>query len=200
MSNTLPVSVSRYLMLLILLAGGCSTARVTNTWRDPNFTGPIQFKKTVALAIHPDGTVRRVAEDEIARQMGPERGVAAYNVVTEDDRQDISKLKAKLQAAGIDGAVTMKLIDKRNESTYVPGSSYGSFYDYYGGGMYMGSPGYVVNDTIATVETRIYSVADGKLLWSATSETFNPSDIKTNIADIAKAVGEELRKEKLISK
>src|SRR3954453_18911331 len=188
MSNTLPISVSRYLMMLMLLAGGCSTARVTNTWRDPNFTGPIQFKKTVALAIHPDGTIRRVAEDEMVRQMEPGRAVAAYTVVTEDDRKDVSKLKAKLQDAGIDGAVTMKLIDKRNQSTYVPGSSYGSFYDYYGGGMYMGSPGYTVTDTIATVETRIYSVADGKLLWSATSETFNPSDIKSNIGDICKAV------------
>jgi hypothetical protein len=121
-------------------------------------------------------------------------------VITEDDRKDINKLKAKLQAAGIDGAVTMKLIDKRDQTTYVPGSSYGSFYDYYGGGAYMGSPGYTVTDTVATVETRIYSVADGKLLWSATSETLNPSDIRSDIGDIAKAVGEELRKEKLISK
>src|SRR3954469_15220902 len=63
--NGLALAVLGCLMLLI---GGCSSAKITNTWRDPKFAGPIQFKKTVALAIHPDTTVRRVAEDEMVRQ------------------------------------------------------------------------------------------------------------------------------------
>jgi hypothetical protein len=178
--------------------GGCSSAEIKNTWRNPDFAGPIQFKKVAAVAMHQDGTVRRVAEDEMVRQIGADRAVAAYTLLDDSDLQDIDKMRSKFQAAGIDGAVTMKLIDKRNETTYVPGSPSYGFYDYYGGNRYLGTPGYVVNDTIATVETRIYSVSDGKLLWSCTSETFNPSDIRQNIADIAKAVGEELRKEKLI--
>ena len=187
-----------FLGCLVLLIGGCSTAKVTNTWRDPNFQGPIQFKKTVALAIHPDNTVRRVAEDEMARQIGTDRAVAAYTLLSEEDRQDVNRVKAKLQAAGVDGVVTMQLLGKRNETTYVPGSPSYGFYDYYGGARYAGSPGYVVTDTIATVETRIYSVTEGKLIWSGTSETFNPSNIKENVGDIAKAVIEELRKEKLL--
>jgi hypothetical protein len=193
--NGLALAVLGCLMLLI---GGCSSAKITNTWRDRNFAGPIQFKKTVALAIHPDTTVRRVAEDEMVRQMGEQRAVAAYNLLDEDDRQDINRMKSKFQAAGVDGAVTLQLLGKRSETTYVPGSPSYGFYDYYGGARYAGSPGYVVTDEIATVETRIYSVSEGKLIWSATSETFNPSDIRANIADIAKAVGEELRKEKLL--
>src|SRR5829696_6646158 len=83
---------------LMLVLNGCSSARVTNTWRDPGFAGPIQFKKTVALAIHSDNTVRRVAEDEVARQMGPQHGVAAYTFLDEDDRQDLDRLKSKLQS------------------------------------------------------------------------------------------------------
>jgi len=35
----------------------------------------------------PDSTVRRVAEDEMVRQMGPERAVAAYTLLDENDRQ-----------------------------------------------------------------------------------------------------------------
>ena len=185
--------------LLMCLIGGCSSATVTNTWKDPSFQGPFNFKKIVVIVIHPDGTVRRVAEDEVVSQIGPERAVAAYKILSDDELQDMGKMKGKLEAMGIDGAVTMKLIGKQQETTYVPGSPSYGFYDYYGGARYAGSPGYVVTDTIATVETRIYSVTQGKLLWSCTSQTFNPSDIRSNVADIAKAVGEELRKEKLIA-
>ena len=185
--------------LALLGAGGCSSATVTNTWKDPNFNGPIQFNKIVALVIYQDGTIRRAAEDAIVEQIGPHRAVAAYNIVSEEDRRDVQRLKAKFQSAGVDGAVTMKLLDKRNETTYVPGSpGYSSFYGYYGYGGYVGTPGYVVTDTIATVETRIYSVAQDKLLWSATTETYNPSNVRDDIRDIAKAIGEELRKQKLV--
>ena len=184
---------------VLLAAGGCSSATITNTWKDPSLTGQIHFNKIVALVIYQDGTIRRAAEDAMVENIGPERSVAAYNVVTEDDRHDVQKLKAKLQSAGIDGAVTMKLIDKKNETTYVPGSpGYGSFYGYYGYSGYAGTPGYYVNDTIATVETRIYSVNEDKLLWSATTETYNPSNVRDDIRDIAKAIGAELRKEKLV--
>jgi hypothetical protein len=183
----------------MLFAGGCSSATITNTWKAPGLTGPIHFDKIVALVIYQDGTIRRAAEDAIVENIGPDRAVAAYNIVTEEDRRDVQKLKAKLQSAGVDGAVTMKLIDKKNETTYVPGSpGYSSFYGYYGYGGYVGTPGYFVTDTIATVETRIYSVKEDKLLWSATTETYNPSNVRDNVRDIAKAIGAELRKEKLI--
>jgi hypothetical protein len=188
------------LAMLATVLGGCSSATVTNTWKNPDFTGPIHFNKVVVLANHPDGTVRRVAEDEMAAQIPGGRGVPGYTVLSDDDRGDINKVKAKLQAAGVDGAVTMQLLGKRQETTYVPGSpSYGSFYDYYGGAM-MGSPGYVVSDTIASVETKIYSINDGKLIWSGTTDTFNPSDIRSNVRDIAKALGAELRKQGLLAK
>src|SRR4051794_8885475 len=184
-TGSLKLLVLAALGCLVLLGQGCSSATITNTWRDPGFAGPIQFRKVVAIAIHPDSTVRRVAEDEMARQLPPGKGVAAYTILSEDERQDMNAMKAKLQAAGIDGAVTMQLLGKRAETTYVPGSPSYGFYDYYGGARYAGSPGYVVTDTIATIETRIYSVNEGKLIWSGTSETFNPSNIKENVADIA---------------
>ena len=194
----IPIAVLVLLALMMFLMNGCSSAEVTNTWHNPEYSGPIKFNKVVAIAIHPEGTVRRVAEDEMARQIPGGKGIAGYTLITDEDREDVAKIRPKLQAAGVDGAVTMKLLGKRNETTYVPGSPGYGFYDYYGGAGYAGTPGYVVTDTIATVETRIYSVTDGKLIWSGTSETFNPSNIQENVADIAKAVGKELRKEKLL--
>lgn len=190
-------------ILAIALAGGCSSAKITNTWRDPSFVGPIAFKKTAIIVIHNDGAIRRTAEDELVKQIGPDRAVAGYAILTDDDLKQASTVRAKLLAENIDGAVTMAVVGKKSQTTYVPGSGgYGpmySYYDYYGrGGAMVGSPGMVVTDNIVSIQTNIYSVNDGKLIWSGTSETFDPSNVTSVIKDIAKAVGQELRKEKLL--
>jgi hypothetical protein len=183
--------------VLWLLLAGCSNTYVTNAWRDPTLTEPLHFNKIVTLAIHEDDTTRRVAEDEMARQIGP-RAVPAYTLLSEEDRGDVNRIKARFQLAGMDDAVTMKLLSKRVDSTRQPSISYGSLYEYYGTSRHY-SPGYTVEDTIATVETRIYSVREGKLIWSATTETYNPEEIRKDIDDIADAVKAELRKEKLFA-
>ena len=85
------------------------------------------------------------------------------------------------------------------ETTYVPGNQGGAgFYDSWGRDRYMGTPGYVITDTIATIQTNIYDVTSGKLIWTGNSETFNPEDVRTVVRDIAKAIGAELRKEGLL--
>ena len=136
----------------------------------------------------------------MVKQIGPDRAVAGYTILTDDESKDVNKVKAKLQAEGIDGAVTMKLAGSRSETTYIPGSGgYAPFGTYYNrSGAFMGDPGMVVTDTIASVQTNIYSVADEKLIWSGTSDLYNPSDARKVVGEIAKAVGDELRKEKLI--
>jgi hypothetical protein len=48
------------------------------------------------------------------------------------------------------------------------------------------------------VETKIFAVEGGRLIWAALSDTVNPEDGRTAVLDIARAVGDELRKQKLI--
>ena len=62
----------------------------------------------------------------------------------------------------------------------------------------MDEPGGTATRTVISVETKIYSVADGKLLWQATTDLYDPHDAFQMVADTAKVVGAELRKEKLI--
>ena len=62
----------------------------------------------------------------------------------------------------------------------------------------MNTPEASVSDTIIAIQTNIYSVAEGKLIWSGTIELRNPADARQIVDSVAKAVGDELRKEKLI--
>jgi hypothetical protein len=179
---------------------GCNDVKMTNTWKDPQFEGPIKFQKTVTLCIHPDPTIRRIVEDEMVKQIGADRAVAGYAVLSEDDRKDVNKVKAKLQAAGIDGAVTLKLAGARSETGYdqaIGGEA--PFYDYYDrSGAFMSSQESAYSDTIIAVQTHIYSVTEGKLLWSGTTELTNPTDARQIVASLAKTVTAELKKEKLL--
>jgi hypothetical protein len=58
--------------------------------------------------------------------------------------------------------------------------------------------GYVRQDELVDVETCIYSVKEGKLLWAGTTESTNPGDVRRTVEEIADAVAEELRREGLI--
>jgi hypothetical protein len=56
---------------------------------------------------------------------------------------------------------------------------------------------YHVKTTI-TVETRVYSMQQNKLVWSGQSKATDPKDVEVEIRRLAAATAAELRKEDLI--
>ena len=183
---------STWMVLVLALASGCTSTHLVSTWRDPSFAGPIEFKKVLAVAVRPDDTTRRTAEDAMVRQIGPGRCVAGYQVVNEADRVDASRLLEKAKSLNADGLITMRIISVRVESTWEPG-----FAPYYNRAV-VAPPAYLEVDRTVRVETRIYSVSEEKLIWSGLSDTVDLSSIDKSIEEISKAVRDELRKEKLL--
>lgn len=189
------------LLAVLMVAGGCASTRIVDTYRDPAFRGPIAFKKTLMLVVHPMAETRRAAEDELVFQVGAQRAVAAHQVLTEEERKDVNKLKAKVQAGGFDGVVAMRVIDKRSDTRMDTINGPEEFYNSYDRGIQLVSdPAYARTVTIISVKTSIYSVPDGKLIWSGTSESFDPTQVEDFVADIAKAVGDELRRQGMLAK
>jgi hypothetical protein len=192
------------LLLLILMVGlvACASTTIRDSWRDPS-VGRIEFKKVLAMAITADETLRRVAEDEMVRQMPGVQAVASYTLLTEEDYRNLEQAKARVAAAGFDGVVTMRLIKSEQQVTQVPGAyatAYPQFWGYYGYAWPMVyDPGYLRTDTIVQVETKVYALADDKLIWSGLSETFNPRDAQDLVRGVAEAVAKDMRKQGLIA-
>jgi hypothetical protein len=189
-----------------LLLAACATTTFKSTWRAPDaVAGEFQGKQVVAIIMHKDESVRRAAEDALAEEMRKRgvQGVASYTLIPESELRDTERAKARLQKAGVEGAVVMRLVGKDRQTTYVPGTwvgpaNYRSFYGYYGpgwGGVY--DPGYLRTDTYVSVETLIYSVARDKLLWAATTQTMNPQKADAFVRELADSVADELRKQGL---
>ena len=186
-------------ILLLMLACTPSTQMV-RTWKDPSLTPETlePLKKVMVIARIGSETSNRIAEDKIVASMQTP-GVQSYSIITLVDTNEIA-IDAKLQKNGIDGLLVMMLTDVNKTLNYQPGSYYGGYYGYRGYyGYGYGSPGYLTEDQTFYVETSIYSLLSGKMLWSGTTTSLNPSQLDQTLDDIIKAVKMELTAEGLIS-
>jgi hypothetical protein len=174
-----------------------SATHVETSWKAPDVRA-IRFQKIVAVVLAKDEAMRRNAEHELCERITRTPCVPAFAVVRDDERGDIEQVRRRVEAAGFDGAVVLRLSGSRTEQTFVPTGA--PLWGYYGGGWGMAyDPGYVRKDERVEVETALYSVADGKLLWVGTTESLNPSDVRRTVDEIAQAVTDRLREEGLLA-
>ena len=179
------------LVLGTFLALGCATTQLKSTWKDPEVARvQLQGARVAALVVTDEEGVRRIAEDALARTLA-QRGlptVPGYRIIEDiSESADTDRLLAQLKAAGMDAAVVMKVIDRRQEVNY-PGPFYGLGYS---PGYYWGAWGGGYTDLVVSVETTLYSVPDGKLIWVGVSETIDPLRIESLVKEVGeKAVGQ----------
>lgn len=175
---------------LIVLLAACSTAsRITSSW-SPRPITPVLFKKVIVLGlIHDsDRSLREHMERSLAEHLRArgQEAVCACELYGPKEFDQLSEKEAlaKLSSAGVDGVLTIVLLDKERERYYVPGqmqyTPYGFYYDRFWGysrtlfwRIY--SPGYYTTNTRYFWESNLYDLSDGKLIYSAQSQSFDPS-------------------------
>jgi hypothetical protein len=175
--------------VVAILYACASTSRITSSWT-PRPTTPVLFKKVIVLGlIHDrDRTLREQMEQSLAahlRARGQE-AICACDLYgpKEFDRLTEAEALSKLSTSGVDGVLTIVLLDKERERYYVPGqmqyTPYGFYYDRFWGysrTLYwrIYSPGYYTTNTRYFWESNLYDLSDGKLIYSAQSQSFDPS-------------------------
>ncbi|MFN9325622.1 MAG: hypothetical protein ACK6A5_09565 [Flavobacteriales bacterium] len=182
------------------------STRLVTSWRDPAVT--VQegsLNKVLFIALLKDEATRRAAEDQLVG-LAKSTGVASYNYFGNNiEAINAPGMNDQMIRDGFDGVVIMRLVDLTKEQTYVPGTTYpsyyGSPYGYYGyaAPMYY-DPGYVRTDVTYTVETNIYSTKLGKLVWTGTTNTVNPSDLGTSVREIVEQIHWKMVKEGFLTK
>jgi hypothetical protein len=179
----------------------CATSpRLVSTWRDP--APATVHAKVLALAVTNDVAFRRVAEDELARGLLPAAAVAGYTLLPDADIKDRDKIRAAVAAVGADAALVLRVVDVEKKTTIVHGAyplhyrTYGDYCSYTWPAYW--DPGYVREDETVEVETLLYSTAGEKLVFAATTRTFNPPSPKDLVAAVTRVVSDELRKQGLL--
>jgi hypothetical protein len=193
-------------LVVVMVAGlACSSTHFKSTWKDPTVQRlDFQGKRVAAFVVTKDESLRRSAEDALARELQA-RGVqatAGYQLIPDETTKDKDALRSQLTNEGIQGAVVMRVVDRRQEVSYEPppGPYYGSLYGYWDyGWATTAAPGYLRTDTIVSVETLVYQVPTDRLLWGGVSETTDPKKLESFIKEIVDQAAKEMKKAGLIA-
>lgn len=203
-------------LLVCCLCFACSPTVLTGSWRDPEYTGGPP-KKVLVVGIAQKDLVQRMFEDEFARQLR-EEGVSAassYGIfAAEQLKEQGEQVEAKVKGLGFDRVIVTRLVDRRIEQVTQPGMAYGT--SYFGGG-YRGGWNSYYRDSwnvvyqppttyqveVATLESRLFDLGTGKMIWSGqleteTGGTVMSGDMEKVIRSFVKVVVQDLKKEGLI--
>lgn len=196
-----PVHLLICMAVATLVACGTST-KLTSVWKAPE-AGATRFKKILVVAQTKDMTTRRSMESHLVARIPNSQ--ASYELLTEEETRDTNRAKAKIAAAGFDGAVIVRFVGKDTQTTYVPGTTwygpapYGSMYGYWGygwGAVY--DPGYLVTDTVISLETHVYDISKDKLIWASKSDTISPTSMNDLVNSLVDATVAEMKKQKVL--
>jgi hypothetical protein len=203
-----PPPLACLLVVAAALVSGCAPAtKLTNAWVDPEYAGP-PFRKVLVLAISKESGQRRTFEDEFAAQLraaGVE-AVPGYKLLPEDGRVEKDRLAETVRRAGADGAIVTRVVHVDRRTAYSPGyvtvvpsiGYWRDFYGFYGSAWAVTVPPQAYEYNVVVVETNLWRTADGTLVWSGTTQTTDPGELKREIAGYAEVIIGALRERGLI--
>ncbi len=164
----------------LLLAAGCSSSKITTSWKVPGAT-PFQYKRVLVLGlIHDkDRRIQERMEQHFAGDL-TDLGYTAVSALQEYgpkafDNLDEKTALAKIKGSNVDAVITIVLLDKQKERTYVPGHTYyrDNFWDYFGARYrIVYEPGYYVTDTRYFWESNLYDMSKQSLVYSVQTKSF----------------------------
>jgi hypothetical protein len=202
------------LLVVAVLFQGCYSTSVSASWMSEKHH-PRNFKKLLVIGMSTNVAARATFEDELVYFMRL-KGINAISAssVLPPDRSVVSEApeaqKKRLLDGGYDGVFAISLLEKNNTTKYVSGTTtyapmsfyggyYGSFYSYYPH-MYSNvyQPGYYAASQEIILNSSLFDAETGDLLWSAQSQTSDPSSVDNAANSYAKSMVTQILKRKVI--
>ncbi len=200
--------VAFVMIVTFVLGGGVAFAgKLKSTWTAPGLK-PTSFagKKVAAVAITEDLSLQMSAEEALTRELEA-RGVqaaSAYRLIPREIARDAEKVQAWLKQGGFEAVIALRVVTAEKEVSYNPvmfsSGYYTTFGGYYGYGYStVTAVGKPREDMVVTIETLIFSVADGSLMWAGISEKTNPKGAGPLVKELVKDITSEMKKARLIA-
>lgn len=173
---------------LFLILAGCSSSRITSSWKAEN-TEVIKYNKIMVLGLirEADRSLQLNMENHLVGDLR-ELGYHAVSALNEFGPKAFDNLEeeaaiSKLKNSGVDAVITIVMLDKQKEQKYVAGSIYYSPYGYYYNRFWryrttlyrrIYEPGYYITETKYFWESNLYDMSTQTLLYSVQTQTFDP--------------------------
>jgi len=176
-----------------LIAAACASTSIRSAWYDTSYTGGA-FRKILVVGIGGNLTDTRVFEDIFSQKLKAAGvdGVPGYLTLPAGAQPGNPVWNAAVEASGADGLLAVRLlrVDTKSQvvTTMVPGSMmwggpYGGWY-----GPAMVAVPEVQQYDVASVETNLWDVKTHRVVWSATTDTFNPASVAQETPGFASVI------------
>ncbi len=216
----------RAMVLLVgagLLASCGTQSRLETSYEIPGYTDT-PFKKIAVVGILKDHELSRSFEIEMSDDLmkAGVQAVPGFTFMDNDTSLTQKEMEARVTGTGADAILISKVIAVDKTSTYVPPTTYvtadsptdtwwkdpywGYYTPYpyhYWGYWYSAiqvvtSPGYWTTQDTYRVETTVYRVSDSRLIWTATSDTYDPKSSYDLASSLSPILVKRLKKSGLI--
>jgi hypothetical protein len=188
--------------------GSCAaSSNLVDMWKDPE--APAQPMRDVfVVVVQRDPITRRIWEDAFVNQLD-RRGVSAtpsYRMFPAAP-PDTDKIERAVNGRGYEGVFIVHKLATETRKNYVPGyvtsvpvtrynhwrnAYYTYFHDIY-------RPGYVESERVARYQVDVWSTGEeGRMVWSGTTETVNPTSARDASREVSRLVVPELAHTHLI--
>ena len=162
-----------------LLFVSCATTRNVQTWKDGSYQGKI--KKTLVVVVLSEPLMRNFLEQEFVAQFKARgvEGVASNRTIPAEMARDKEAALSFVKGLGFGTVLVMKILDQRYSDRakgggvgYMP-TGYGVGWDgiYNDGFVAVGLPVSQSSVDILTIQMNVYDLQEGKLIFSAVSDT-----------------------------
>ncbi len=199
-------SVSAWTVLAVAaILSGCQSTSIRSAWYDTDFAGPPMRKVIVVTGIA-SVTDARVFEDAFAARLrlaGVE-GIAGHTVNIDDTNASANTFVAAVTNTGAQGLLLVSVLDvdtRTQVSTTMVQGGMG-----WGRGPWGGATSRSVmpvqqvrQDTIATVEAKLFDVQTKQVVWAATTSTLNPRSIARETPAFADLIVDQLSRRGIIA-
>jgi hypothetical protein len=198
----------------LVSCSGAASTEISGTWKKPGFKSK-KFNNILVVAISNDLIKRSSVESAMVNELKQDKIKSSTSSSlldvskiekNEEGKLDSTKaveIKKKISDAGYDGVLIISLLDVKEKTEYVPGTTYyqpgyyGYYTPYYYHGFYnyyyntyntVSTPGYYVDTKHIYIDTRLFDLESDDLCWAANSETIDPNNINEFSSSLAYAV------------
>ncbi len=204
-SKSLTARILAGILSTLVLASCASTNTVVGTWKDKNYHK--KLSKVLVLGLTKRMELRRTFEDTLVARLR-KNGIDATSSIgiihlgkTLDRETVEADIKAAIKKQRFDDVLVTHLIRTERQTSYIPPQSHPQ-YSFYGTIMTtyasVYTPGYLVNSTVVSLQTDLYDTASEKLVWSMTSQSFDPKTTQDVVDTISDYIVKDLAHEHLI--
>jgi hypothetical protein len=201
-------SALRFVFLAwVAVISACASTWLDSSWKNPQYSGgPVS--KILVVGISTQASVRRTFEETFAQALALQgvQAVASYTLIPEDGKIPEETLQKAAEQVGANGVLITRMVGRKSD-VFVSGSpmpplavseNRGNYSHYSGAWIGSYEPPTVQTTEYVIAETTLFRTGAPEPVWSATSRTLEPGDVRKATEGFAKALIAALRKEGLI--